>query len=264
MKANSIAGLLTISLTSLLMLAGQAQAQAEPGLFPGSAGSPQHGELPPRGRGPDFIPPGLDPDFIPPGLNPDGPPGHQPGDEDDEEDDGLPFCSRGNAGSGPSGQAGLSSIAHLNFSAGEAEDGPDGDNGNGSEEFDGWARMMYRWYAPVFDYVFNGHQLPAGEAYTLTYQPQPLPSAGVICLGDGVVNDGGNLHIQDAFDIATDLPAAYDENEDEAILALVLSADIDCASGDMLDWQPEHYLFGDEGMFYVHSDLEDEDDNGDD
>jgi hypothetical protein len=257
MQAKSIAGLLTISLTSLLMLTGQAQAQAEPGLFPGGAGSPHHGELPPRGRGPDFIPPG---------LNPDGPPGHGPGDDpdDDDEDDGLPFCARGNAGSGPSGQAGLSSIAHLNFSAGQAEDDPDGDNGNGLETFDGWARMMYRWYAPVFDYVFNGHQLADGEAYTLTYQPQPVPSPGVICLGDGVVNNGGNLHIQDAFDIATDLPAAYDENEEEAILALVLSADIDCDSGDMLDWQPEHYLFGDEGMFYVHSDLDDEDENGED
>lgn len=240
-------------LTALFLLAWPVQAQAGPGGPPGLGEAPPRGLNPdilPPGRNPDFVPPGRNPDFIPPGLNPDQPPG-----DDGEDGDGLPFCSRGNAGSGPSGQAGLSSIAHLNFSPGDAGEDGDGD------EAEGWARMMYRWYAPVFDYVFNGHELPVDGEFTLTYQPQPLPSPGVICLGSGSVNEEGDLHIQDAFDIATDLPAAYDENEDEAILALVLSVDVDCDSGDMLAWQPEAYLFGDEGMFYVHSDLdEDEDD----
>ena len=44
---------------------------------------------------------------------------------------------------------------------------------------------------------------------------------------------------------------------------MVPAADVDCEAGEMLEWSPEDYLFGDEGMFYVHSELDD-DDNGDD
>jgi hypothetical protein len=249
MKMKHVFGSIIVLMLAFGLAIEQVQAQ------------PAHAGPPPREDGPtgfgDFTPPGRDPDFVPPGRNPDFvPPAEEPG-EDEEEGDGLPFCSRGNAGNGPNGQAGLSSIAHLNFSPGDTEDGE-------ASESEAWARMMYRWYAPVFDYVFNGHQLPVDGEFTLTYQPQPLPSAGVICLGSGTVNEEGDIHIQDAFDIATDLPAAYDENEEEAILALVLSADVDCETGDMVAWQPEAYLFGDEGMFYVHSDLDDDDDDDDD
>lgn len=197
------------------------------------------------------MPPGLDPDWTPPGRDPDfSPPG--PGED-------MPgYCAGDGAPIGPGGQAGLSSIAHLNFSATDDEDG-ESDN-------DGWGRLTYRWIAPVFDYVFNGHELEPDVAFTLTYQPQPMPGDGVICLGQATVNPGGNLHMQDAFDIGTDLPAAWDENENEAVLALVLTDDVDCDNGQMLNWQPEAYLFGEEMMFYVHSDLQDDDDedNGDD
>jgi hypothetical protein len=215
---------------------------------------PSHPGLnPPRDT--EHTPPGLDSGWTPPGLDPEFSP---PGPGDDMPDDDIPgYCAGDGAPIGPGGQAGLSSIAHLNFSA---EDDEDGETDN-----DGWGRLTYRWIAPVFDYVFNGHELEPGVDFTLTYQPQPFPSDGVICLGQATVNPGGNLHVQDAFDIGTDLPAAWDENEDEAVLALVLTDDVDCDNGQMLDWQPEAYLFGEEMMFYVHSDLPDDDeDNGDD
>ena len=210
-----------------------------------------------------------------------GPPPHAGDDEDDDDtadngdtDDGdngngngpPPFCSSDTAPTGPSGQAGMSSIAHVNFGQIDTETGDPVDEG-------AWARMMYRWRAPLFDYVFNGKELLPEEEYTLTYQPEPIPSSGVICLGFGTANSGGNLNIQDAFDIATDLPALHDQNDEEATLALVPSAHVDCETGDMTEWAPEDYLFTEEGIIYVDTDLDtdldpddddEEDDNGDD
>jgi hypothetical protein len=240
----------TLLLAALLILfAHQTHAQQGP---PGGFGPP----------GFDGGPPGLDPDFIPPGRNPEfSPPRREAparGQDDDNGDGngnrrrGPAFCA-GPVGGGPNGQAGLSSIAHLDFSQAETDD----------EQPVASGRLMYRWIAPVFDFVFNARGLMAGSEYTLTYQPQPLPSAGVICLGAGTATEDGDLHVQNALDIATDLPAAYDENEDLAILALVPSASVDCESGDMLEWDEDAYLFGDEGMFYVHSELEEDDDDED-
>ena len=251
----------------LLMLAlslfgAPALAQFGPGGPPG--GEPPFG--PPAGEPPFGPPPHAGPPEDP------GPPPHAGGDDDDDngndengndEDDGngIPdFCSAPGFGEGPSGQAGLSSIAHLNFVQIDSE----------TEEVveDGaWGRMMYRWTAPLFDFVFNGKQLEPGAVFTLTYQPEPLPSSGVLCLGTGTVNEDGDLHIQDAFDIGTDLPAANDENEEEATLALVVDEHVDCLEGEMRIWSPDDYLFGEEGMFYVHSDLDDDeedDENGED
>jgi len=214
-------------------------------------------------------PPDFPPDF--PGNNPGGGPppwagGPPPwaGDDDDDDDevpddeDQTPdFCSGGPQPGGPNGQAGMSSIAPLNFSQQDPDTGEPLEDG-------AQARIMYRWIAPLFDFVFNAHGLePEGE-HTLTYQPQPMPSSGVICLATGVVNEDGDLHLQDAFEIDSDLPAAYDDNQDEAVLALVDAADVDCEAGEMIAWVPENYLFGDQGMFYVDSDLEEgeEDDDG--
>lgn len=218
----------------------------EPG---GPPGNGPGGDGPPAWAGP---PPwaGNDDDDDAEGSDDDG--------AEDEEEEGVPdFCRGGPQPGGPDGQAGMSSIAHLDFSqqdpdTGEAiEDGAD-------------ARIMYRWMAPLFDFVFNAHGLEPGDEHTLTYQPQPLPSTGVICLSTGIVNEEGDLHLEDAFELDTDLPADYDENEDEAILALVDTVDVDCEAGEMTAWLPENYLFGDEGMFYVDSDLEDEEDDEED
>ncbi len=179
----------------------------------------------------NFIPPGQDPDFVPPGRTVDGRMGGAAG--------------RG----GPSGRAGFSSIARLTF----AQLDPD----TGEPLMEGpWALLIYRWESPAFDYVFNAHELFPGDAHTLTYQPQAaeepiLPAPGVICLGEGEVNDEGNLHLEGVIEIETDLPADYDANEEEAILALVPSADVDCDLGEMVAWFPEEYLFGTQGMFYV-------------
>lgn len=245
MRHNSPLQIATALLLGLLFaLSGHALAQPGP---PGGNAPPDNPE-PPAWAGPPNEP---------------GPPPHAgdngDDDEDDEEDDeGVPdFCSSGPNPGGPNGQSGLSSIAHLNFSQTDPDTGGEPEDGS-------WGRMTYRWIAPVFDYVFNGHALPEGADYTLTYQPEPFPSDGVICLGTGTVNEEGDLHLEDAFNLDTDLPAAYDENEDEATLALVIAADVDCEAGTMNNWDEDAYVFAEEGMFYVDSDLEEEDEEEDD
>jgi hypothetical protein len=111
-----------------------------------------------------------------------------------------------------------------------------------------WGKMRYRPEAKFFDFVFNGHKLDKRESYTLIYYPDPWPGTGLICLGQGMADDRGNVHIMGK--IATgDLPAAYDENstipEPGAKLWLVSSADVDCREGltKMVGWNPTEYLF---------------------
>jgi len=227
-------------------------ALAQPG--PGDPG-----DGPPWGDGP---PPWADGSGPPPWAGEPGPPPHAGGDDDPDEsdedegaedEDAVPdFCTGGPQPGGPDGQAGMSSIAHLDFSQQDPDTGEPIEDG-------AFGRIMYRWMAPLFDFVFNAHQLPPEADYTLTYQPQPLgETTGVICLATGTVNEEGDLHLEDAFEIDTDLPAEYDANQDEAVLALVVTADVNCEDGTMTNWAPADYLFGDEGMFYVDSDLEQE------
>ncbi|WP_147316848.1 hypothetical protein [Wenzhouxiangella sp. 15190] len=257
---------LLIGIVGLSMLLAGSPINAQPGGPPGGPpGDPPGGGGPPPWAGDDGDDDDDeggddDPDKGPPWGG--GPPpwaGDDGDDDDDEEgnDDegGVPdFCRGGPQPGGPDGQAGMSSIAHLDFSQQDPDTGEAVEDGAN-------ARIMYRWMAPLFDFVFNAHGLEPGDEHTLTYQPQPLPSTGVICLSTGIVNEEGDLHLEDAFELDTDLPAEYDENEDEAILALVDTVDVDCEAGEMTAWLPENYLFGDEGMFYVDSDLEDEEDD---
>ena len=100
----------------------------------------------------------------------------------------------------------------------------------------------YNLSGPAFEFVFNGHMLPVGVDYTLIYYPDPWPGTGLICLGDGTVNDEGNIHIKEDVDTG-DLPIEADEN-DGAKIWLVLSADVDCDDDtEMEGWNPTAYLF---------------------
>jgi hypothetical protein len=106
-----------------------------------------------------------------------------------------------------------------------------------------WGKMRYRPEAPAFDLVFNGHKLDAREGYTLLYYPDPWPGSGLICLGAGMADDWGNVHIAGKF-LTGDLPAAFDQNvATGAKIWLVSSADVDCVGKTMIGWNPTEYLF---------------------
>jgi len=139
---------------------------------------------------------------------------------------------------GPSGPAGKSNIAHLYLY--------EKDPGTWDIEEDGaWGKMKYNLSGETFDFVFNGHGLEPETDYTLIYYPDPWPGTGLICLGEGVVNEEGNVHIAASVETG-DLPIETDANyPDGAKIWLVLSEDVDSESDptQMTGWNPTEYLF---------------------
>jgi hypothetical protein len=93
--------------------------------------------------------------------------------------------------------------------------------------------MKYNLSGTMFDYVFNGHDLMAGEDYTLIYYPDPWPGTGLKCLGSGMANNGGNLNLRNSL-VTDDLL--------DAKIWLVLSDDVTC-DVNMTGWNPTEYLF---------------------
>jgi len=136
---------------------------------------------------------------------------------------------------GPSGPAGKSNTGHLYLH--EKDPGT-------WEIVDGgaWGKMKYNLSESTFDFVFNGHDLEPGWSYTLIYYPDPWPGNNLICLGDGIANEEGDVHIMGSVDTG-----ALPTDEDTAPLGgakiwLVLSDDVNCGM-KMTGWNPTEYLF---------------------
>ncbi|MBA7525029.1 hypothetical protein ES705_17176 [subsurface metagenome] len=150
---------------------------------------------------------------------------------------------------GKNGPAGKSNIAHLYLYEKDID-------GWDIVEDGAWGKMKYNMSGPEFDFVFNGHNLK-GEVdteYTLIYYPDPWPGYGLICLGSGTVNEEGDIHIAESLDTG-DLPADFDENEDEAKIWLVLSDDVDCGNAEMIGWNPTEYLFENDLITFDDTDV---------
>lgn len=193
-----------------------------------------------------------------------GPPATPPGHSGDPHGGGVSVkppqgsCSADDSSTinvqGPDGQSGASHVAHTNFVKIDSATGA-------TVASTSSATMMYFWFGSTFDYVLNAHQLAAGSQWTLTYQPEPMPSAGVICLGSGTVNGGGQLHLANSLELNSNLPPALDPTADpstqppDALLALVASADVDCTAGTMTTFTPDNYLFTSPRVRFVDTDL---------
>ena len=155
---------------------------------------------------------------------------------------------------GPEGQSGASHVAHTDFGMIDPETGEPVASSSS-------ARMMYFWYGSTFDFVLNAHQLPAGGEWTLTYQPEPLPSTGVVCLGNATVNGGGQLHLAGSVELDSNLPPDLDPTADpatqppDALLALVLSEDVDCEGGTMTNFESDLYLWTKARVRFIDTDL---------
>lgn len=246
--------LIAAAIVAAFGLAGTAAAGP-----PAHAGGPGERGGPPFGD--EFSPGGGPPDFANNGNG-----GEE---EENEEESGNGHPGRGpdgngppgqcrTDGEGPDGQAGRSHVAHLNFSQRDPETGDPVDDG-------AWGRMMYFWQGPTFDFVFNGHELPAGVEYELTYQPESEGgTSSAVCLGGGIVNEDGDLHIAESVELDGDLPVPEDASEEGAMLAVVLSEDVDCESEEMLAFMPEDYLFGNSLVKYIDTDFEEEEDEEED
>ena len=155
---------------------------------------------------------------------------------------------------GPDGQSGASQVAHTVLTKIDSTTGAPVASASS-------ATLMYFWFGSTFDYVLNAHQLEAGSKWTLTYQPEPLPSAGVLCLGSATVNGGRQLHLASSVDLASNLPPDLDPAADpstqpaDALLALVPSADVDCTAGTMTNFEPDAYLWTGPRVRYIDTDL---------
>ena len=177
------------------------------------------------------------------------------------------------AGKGKTGQAGKSNIAHLYLYQKTYVDPNVGDY----LDVDGgaWGKMKYNLAGETFDFVFNGHGLVPGDDYTLIYYPDPWPGTGLICLGSGIVNDEGNIHIADSVDTGVDLPILGDLNADTATttledgstgakIFLVPTSDVGCFTQEMVGWTgpwsgnidgENIYLFEDELIYFDDVDV---------
>ncbi len=216
---------------------------------PGGEGPPGRAN-PPEGRGPGE------------GNGPPANRGPRLGTGRDRQGDrpgGIPmFCTPGGNTGGPAGQSGLSSIAMLDFGL------PDGDG-------DASGKLMYRWIAPLFDFVFNARGLEAETAYSLIAYPKDDESANgeITCLGTATSTTGGTFHLQNALDIETDLPplenGTGENGQPLATIALIShESGFDCTqNGGQIPDDAQEVLQSVEGMFYVRHVDEDEE-NGND
>jgi hypothetical protein len=135
----------------------------------------------------------------------------------------------------------------------------------------GYGRLEYSLWGEKFVFSFQGHKLPPRKDYTLIYYPDPWPGSGLICLGSGRTNKGGNIEIHGKKEIGTGLPASYDANFSPAPAStsgavgakiwLVLTEDVDCfdeatmqtaMDAKMTAWNPTAYLFEFNLMVYEH------------
>lgn len=168
---------------------------------------------------------------------------------------------------GPSGPAGKSNVGHLYL----YEKVDSTDEWGASDPCAGWlkpweiveggawGKMKYNLSGPTFDFVFNGHGLPVGQDFTLIYYPdkhdkvggpgqEEWPRKDIICLGEGTVNDEGNIHIAESVDMETSLPILVVDSGDcnygwkGAKIWLVWSVDVNIA-GELSGWNPTAYLF---------------------
>ena len=103
---------------------------------------------------------------------------------------------------GKNGPAGKSNVGHLYLYEKNPTDWTIVEGG-------AWGKMKYNLSGPEFDFVFNGHELPIGVKYALIYYPDPWPGTGLIILGDGTVNENGDINIKGKVNTG-DLPVAGD------------------------------------------------------
>ncbi len=121
----------------------------------------------------------------------------------------------------------------------------------------GWGKMQYHSSGPTFDFVFNGHGLNPHTRYTLIYYPDPWPGDGLVEIGRGMTNRGGNINIAGSVNLSGDLPQPFDHNYPTgAKIWLVKSNDVDLIGKRMVHWHPRDYLF--EGKLIKYQDTDDD------
>ena len=115
-------------------------------------------------------------------------------------------------------------------------------------------KMIYNRSGQYFEYIFNAHNLLPNSKYTLIYYPQKL--VGLICIGEGVSNNGGQLNISNKEVHITSIPfntdingnvntTTYEDKTTGGKIWLVLSEQVNCNQMFFLTNPLTHVLYED-------------------
>jgi hypothetical protein len=116
-------------------------------------------------------------------------------------------------------------------------------------EAEAWGKYNFKLDGQIISGVFNGHGLTPGEDYTLLSYNDPWASSPqFVIIGNGTVNDDGNIHIniKEPVDLGEDVASPiYDWSGpgDGYKIWLVLTEDIDPDTSAFIAWNPDSYLF---------------------
>ena len=150
---------------------------------------------------------------------------------------------------GKNGPAGKSKVGHLYL----YEKTPATEGAWPIVEGGAWGKMTYKLLGNTFDFVFNGHELPIGQAYKLIGYKEPWPGEGLIILGSGSSNEYGDVHIKGtsgALPVSQyPTPTSDEYNNCGSKIWLVLADDV--TAGGMVGWRPEAYLFEDNLIYFA-------------
>jgi hypothetical protein len=97
-------------------------------------------------------------------------------------------------------------------------------------------------------FVFNGHRLVPRENYTLISYAEPWPGTGSVVLGNGTATRQGNLQIKGGAvklvcNNYTGFTTGNYRRGNGSKIWLVLTDDLDAATGTFNAWHPDDYLF---------------------
>ena len=109
-----------------------------------------------------------------------------------------------------------------------------------------WGKINYKLLGDTFkQFVFNGHELPAGVEYKLIAYKEPWPGVGLIILGSGSSDEYGDVHIKGtsgALPVSQYPTPTSDEYDGCGSKIWLVLADDVTAEG-MVGWRPDAYLF---------------------
>lgn len=119
--------------------------------------------------------------------------------------------------------------------------------------------LAYNLWGSKFTFTFSGQRLTKNKLYTLIYYPDPWPGNGLICLSASTkANLLGNLSISRSINLKTSLPTQADANfatsAPGAKIWLVPSADVNCNTKQMVNWNPGEILFENNSIIYTDTD----------
>ena len=155
---------------------------------------------------------------------------------------------------GKNGQAGKSKVGHLYL---YEKDSTKADPVTGAwpiVEGGAWGKMNYKLLGDTFkQFVFNGHELPAGVEYKLIAYKEPWPGEGLIILGSGTSNEYGDVHIMGTSGAlpVSEYPTqtSNEYNDCGSKIWLVLADDV--TAGGMVGWRPDAYLFEGDLIYFA-------------